>query len=450
MTLARRRRLPGQLALGAAALALSCRSPVETAPPPPNRPSIASVSPDSVTEGYGTFELTVEGTGFAAGAVIQWQGSARATRVESATRAVATILAADVAQPTHTEISVRNPAPDSATSYPQPFRVVVPAVTRAVTLPFLGQDVLYDPRRGLLYASAAAPSASDSGRLLVIDPVAGTVVSSRAIKPDPGALALSDDGRFLYVAVNGASLVRRLDLDSAGPPVDIPMGGDQFGAFGVGDIVVLAGAPRSIAVSRLYAGTVLGFKGVAVFDDTVQRPDTAATYCDRIERSGSASLLYGWDSHSNFGVLHWLDLTPTGVVDSRQAGDLVSHHANDITWYGGRIYGGDGSVVDPETATVIARLFRYDPSPQPRAMAPDSTSRRLFVGAVITNTTMGYLEAYDLSALTYLGMVDLPASSASYLYPQSLRRWGDYGFAYVTGSEIVIVETTLVRPRAFP
>src|SRR6202161_3151162 len=55
------------------------------------------LSPGAVTPGSAGFTLTVNGTGFVSGAVVSWNGSARATTFGRASRVTATILALDVA-----------------------------------------------------------------------------------------------------------------------------------------------------------------------------------------------------------------------------------------------------------------------------------------------------------------------------------------------------------------
>jgi len=59
--------------------------------------TISSISPSSAVAGSAAFTLTVNGTGFAAGSVVQWGGSARTTTFVSATKVTASIAAADVA-----------------------------------------------------------------------------------------------------------------------------------------------------------------------------------------------------------------------------------------------------------------------------------------------------------------------------------------------------------------
>jgi len=60
-------------------------------------PAITSLSPSSTTAGQGGFTLTVNGTGFVSGAVVQWNSTALATTFVSATQLTAPVAASLVA-----------------------------------------------------------------------------------------------------------------------------------------------------------------------------------------------------------------------------------------------------------------------------------------------------------------------------------------------------------------
>jgi len=73
-------------------------------------PTITSIAPSSVTAGGPGFTLTVNGTGFFAGSVVQLNGAVRNTTLVSATQITASILASDIATQGTDEITVFNPS----------------------------------------------------------------------------------------------------------------------------------------------------------------------------------------------------------------------------------------------------------------------------------------------------------------------------------------------------
>jgi FG-GAP-like repeat len=72
--------------------------------------------PVSAFPGMSGLTLTVTGVGFASGATVNWNGSARATTVVSSTKLTATITAADLAHNGTALITVTNPAPGGGAS----------------------------------------------------------------------------------------------------------------------------------------------------------------------------------------------------------------------------------------------------------------------------------------------------------------------------------------------
>jgi hypothetical protein len=85
-----------------------------TANPVPliNQPLI----PDAIAPGGPGFTLTVNGTGFVTGSVVNWNGSARATTFVSTSQLTATIPASDIASAGTASVSVVNPSPGGGTS----------------------------------------------------------------------------------------------------------------------------------------------------------------------------------------------------------------------------------------------------------------------------------------------------------------------------------------------
>lgn len=78
------------------------------------QPVITSLSPSSVNAGGPQFVLTVNGSDFVRGAQVNWNGGARTTSFVSSHQLMASISAADIAEPGSVLVSVFNP-PDNFT-----------------------------------------------------------------------------------------------------------------------------------------------------------------------------------------------------------------------------------------------------------------------------------------------------------------------------------------------
>ena len=96
---------------------------IEPAPPPL---AISGLSPSGVVAGGPAFDLTVTGTSFVQGAVVQWNGAVRATTYLSSTQVRAAITAADVATAGSFRIAVVNPPPAPGVSNTLDFVVTSP------------------------------------------------------------------------------------------------------------------------------------------------------------------------------------------------------------------------------------------------------------------------------------------------------------------------------------
>ena len=79
-------------------------------------PVATSLNPASATAGDPGFTLTVNGSDFSAGSVVQWNGSPRPTSFVSATQLQASISAADIAAAGTASVTVVTPAPGGGTS----------------------------------------------------------------------------------------------------------------------------------------------------------------------------------------------------------------------------------------------------------------------------------------------------------------------------------------------
>jgi hypothetical protein len=87
-----------------------------TITPPNPLPTLVSLSPNIATAGSPAFTITVNGTDFVNGAVVQWNGSPRPTTFVSGTQLTAQITASDVAGVGTANVTVVNPAPGGGSS----------------------------------------------------------------------------------------------------------------------------------------------------------------------------------------------------------------------------------------------------------------------------------------------------------------------------------------------
>jgi hypothetical protein len=111
----------------------STKTGTGTANPVPliNQPLV----PDAVAPAGSGFTLTFNGTGFVSGAVVNWNGSARATAFVNSSQLTASILASDIATASTASVSVVNPSPGGGASNVAFFEVTPPSSSIALGAP---------------------------------------------------------------------------------------------------------------------------------------------------------------------------------------------------------------------------------------------------------------------------------------------------------------------------
>src|SRR5262245_42903650 len=113
-------------------------------------------------------------------------------------------------------------------------------------------DIVFDRVSQRIYASVPGNTGA-LGTVTVIDPVTGAVGPSIPIGVAPGKLALSDDGQFPYVALDGPAAVRRFHIPTLTPGLQFVVGSDPLlGTMSAQDMAVLPGRPESVAVTRKF------------------------------------------------------------------------------------------------------------------------------------------------------------------------------------------------------
>jgi hypothetical protein len=79
-------------------------------------PSLISLVPPNATHGGKAFTLTVNGSKFVSGAVVEWNGASHAATFVNSGELTVKIPASDIATAGTAQVTVKNPAPGGGTS----------------------------------------------------------------------------------------------------------------------------------------------------------------------------------------------------------------------------------------------------------------------------------------------------------------------------------------------
>lgn len=441
--------LLGGTFVGPVSTATPPANPLPTPPAPPTptaqSPVIASLNPSSAIAGGVDFTLVVNGQNFDPAAVVQFNGSPRTTTFVSSTQLQAAISAGDIATPGAATITVANPVANGGTSADSTFFTGISggsgfALTQ-ISIP--ANDLLFDPVHQVILLSVASAAASRGNTISALDPASGSIISSQFAGSEPGPLALSDDGQFLYAGINGASRVQRFALPTLSPDISYSVGPSSIfsGLLTTVDLQVAPGAPHTSAVVTNAANA----NNTTIFDDATPRTRGAANL-GSIQWGGSASTLFASSEFNSDLFTYSVD--PTGLTQTQDFPPAftlfgqVRIHFDSVTKL---IYGNDGRAINPATGTV-AGTFSLPVGSFTNFMVPDSTLNRAFfltqVQAFNGPTTIT-IESFDLTTFLPLSTITIPNVNGTV---KDFIRWGDNGLAFNTSAgEVHLIGGNFVR-----
>jgi len=386
-------------------------------------PVITELNPASASAGTPGRTVSVLGSGFVRSSVVRWNGSERPTTFFDSDYIQVGLSAADLASPGSGSVSVINPAPGGGVSGEVPFTVYVAVAIAA-------NDLVYEPVSGKLFASVPSTGGAIGNTVSAIDPTTGAIVSSVFVGSEPNPLARSDDGKYLYVGLDGSSSVRRYEVETETAGIQFQVGTDPFyGALRAEDIEVLPGLPGTVAISLIRPGVSPRHGGVFIYDDGVRRAQGTQehTGSNRIEPSASATRLYGYNNETTEFGFRQLTVSASGVTETAVQQDLISGFGVDIAFSGGKVFATTGVVINPETFTQLGTFAAYG------AMVPDESIHRAFF---LRTSPSKAVAVFDTGTFLEVGEVPIDAVGGS---SRRIVRVGTDAVAFIANSSTVVI-----------
>lgn len=326
-------------------------------------------------------------------------------------------------------------------------------------VPLTANHVLYDSMNGKVYASIPSTAALNPNTVAQINAATGAVESYIMVGSDPDVLALSSDGSYLYVGIDGASSVARIVLASNTVDQQFSLGtaplAPQY-TYHAANIVPLPGTLQSVAVTRDYFGVSPANAGVVIYDNGVPRPNTTPYYVTigSLVASNSSNRLYGYDNEDTGFDFYQLNVDANGInvgqkSDSFGTGILQGFNAVIRFDKGnGLVYATNGTVVDPAALThvgayPISSSLSGFPSNIVDVMPSDSENRVYFLAgaanssysnaaslavynqstfqqSALYTTSQSYLNVGDLSEISPAKFVFRTNTGVEFATPQAL------------------------------
>jgi hypothetical protein len=418
-------------------------------------PSLASMSPSSVTAGSGAFLLTLTGSNFIPASTIQWNGSALSTTYLSETQLEVQIPGINVATSGFAEIAVVNPSPGGGGTAPLVFSIAYsPTVINQ-----RANDLVWDSIHQLFYFSVPSLALSNGNTVTAWNPSTGSFQTSQFAGSEPDILAISADDQFLYVGLDGSSSVQRFTLPGLVPDITASLGAvPLYGPTFAWDLQVAPGLPHTTAVSRgiFSSSPYSALGGMAIYDDSTQRPTTARGLHDSLQWA-SDTTIYANNSEISSFDLYALTVSTTGVVQSKDYPNEFSNFYVNIHYDSGTklVYTDDGYVIDPTSGLQVGSFQAGG------LMIPDSTvSRAFFLGQTAFQSGSSNFTIEEFNLTTFAPIAEITVANVQG-YPLHLIRWGTnglaflavndkFGYVYILGSPFVAVNgMQMVTPRRF-
>jgi len=401
-------------------------------------PSITSLSPNAIVTGSTATTLTVNGSGFNAASVVNWNGTALSTSMVSSSQLTATVDSSLLKTLGSAAVSVSNPAPGGGASGNL-------NVSLYSLLPISANAMVYDPYIRKLVAVLPSSSTTPTGNSIVaIDPLTGTAGTTVAVGSEPNLLVESPGGKYVYIALSGAHSLARFNTASQTVDATIPLVSTGYfgGPVSANGLAAIPGLENSVAVDNV---GILDFTGTTA----TTRPNSALGYNNAVFPDSGHAYIYDNQSTGSEFYRYTVDSAGVHMIDgSTMLG--MGGFSGSLALDQGLIFGSAGGIIDP-TTTLPTQLGVLPLGPGPYgyglsgagAIPYQSTKKSFVFGINTAGTWAVVLERFDSQHFVLEDSVLLPTGSG---YVQSVPgiRWGQDGIALLLSSNSGSTTTTQI------
>src|ERR1700749_838219 len=269
---------------------------------------------------------------------------------------------------------------------------------RVLNLPV--NDIVYEKQSKKLFASVASRVGAGGNSVAEIDPATGALGTSVFVGSEPNKLAVSDDGQTVYVGLDGAAAVRRVDMATHTASTRFSRGAEPFmgSTYLAGELALVPGNPGAVVVARSRPFTSPPGGGVVVFDDGVQRPNISSP-----PGSSSTSIAFGANASTLYGSgIQKMSVDSSGVT---YLGNSPPSIGGEIQFENGLVYNERGQVYNPTTDALVGTFANAGFGP----FVVESTVGRAYhiVNAVTHGNAPVILRAYDINTFQPVGEINI-------------------------------------------
>jgi len=415
--------------------------PVKIVNPP--APTLTSISPNAGPVNTAV-TLTLTGTGFTPNSTVAYNGITVPVGYVSSTSLTATLPASRL--PGNGSVTVKTPAPGGGSSA---------SVTFTGYIAIANNAMVYNPTNGLLYLSVPSSAGPPYGNSVVpVDPVTGELGTPIFVGSEPDKLALTSDGKYLWVSLDGAYAVRKVDLTAKTAGLQFTLMNSAGASFSALALAALPGASDSVVVSLEDSGYG---SYVNIYDIGIPRANAGTStayesYGYGILADASRHEIYvaGPDAYTTYSY-DGNGLTPKA---SNTSNNYDSYPWDGIQIVGGVLYADSGNAFDAESGKVLGTFYSSGTLTALGSTAVDATLGKTFIlegspdvhGGEIPDQIQVFNTAdYSLASKAPIPFFEPVSAGTTGPPPSALVRWGSNGLAFRTGYGVFSLRSNLVK-----
>jgi hypothetical protein len=403
-------------------------------------PSISGISPNLVQAGSSEFTLTVSGSAFNAGSVVNLGTISLSTAYVSATQLTATVTAPEIANYGWAPVTVSSPSPGGGVSQILPLTIY-----GVVNVPASG--ILFDPYSQLLYATVPSTATNLTGNSVVtINPVTGAVGTPVSVGSQPTVMAETSDGNYLYISLSGADGLAQFDVLHQSLRATIPLSVSQGGSTSAVAATWLSAIPGSDSTLAINITNTWGNFGIFDISGSTGsfRPNLSGIYSGVDPVFADASHVYAYDSQTSGAEFYRYTVDANGLtlIDGTTL-DGLGGFSGSFQLADGLVYGAGGGIINPATTppsqiAVLPALDFYNSgvaAPGVSNAADPSLQKEFLMLENLAGTSAYGLTRYDLKTYLPEALLDMPQSLAGVNNGWPMLRWGQDGLALLSSEE---------------
>jgi hypothetical protein len=414
----------------------------------PPAPTLVYISPGAGPINTAT-AITLSGTGFTTASTVSFNGAVIPSTYVNSTSITVALPAANVTLPGNNTFTVTTPAPGGGTTVPLIYTAFIGIVNNSM---------VYNPVNGLMYVSVPSYVGAPYGNSVVsVDPETGALGTPIPVGSEPNKLAVTADGKYLWVGLDGASAVRKVDLTTGTAGLQFGLSGNAGIYATPGTAVALAalpGATDSVVVSSSggYSTPALAIYDAGVLRGAILNNYTLPT-ASALNVDGSRSEIYA--GGSGYVTYTYNASGLTKLAQSATTASFASYYFDEMQLANGRVYSDAGGVYDAESGSLLGTFYTSGTTVAGGPTAVDTTLGRAFIldGGAGTYA-YNQIQAFNTSDFNATSASTIPVNvvyntggpfSSASAYPSRLTRWGTNGLAFRTSAGIFSLRSNLVK-----